>query len=54
VFYGMELERKAILIGMPGMIELDLAVHPKSQNWHYSIREHDLQVVSPKRFAKIA
>jgi hypothetical protein len=42
------------LIGMPGMIELDLAVHPKSRNWRYSIGEHDLQVVSPKRFAKIA
>ena len=39
---------------MPGMIELDLAVHPKSRNWRYSIGEHDLQVVSPKRFAKIA
>ena len=36
------------------MIELDLAVHPKSRNWHYSIGEHDLQVVSPKRFTKIA
>jgi hypothetical protein len=42
------------LIGMLGMIELDLAVHPKSRNWRYSITEHDLQVVSPKRFAKIA
>jgi hypothetical protein len=37
-----------------GMIELDLAVHPKSRNWRYSIGEHDLQVVSPKQFAKIA
>ena len=54
VFYGTELEGEAILIGMPGMIELDLAVHPKSRNWRYSIGEHDLQVVSPKRFAKIA
>jgi hypothetical protein len=54
VFYGMELEGEAILIGMPGMIELDLAIHPKSQNWRYNIGEHDLQVVSPKRFAKIA
>jgi hypothetical protein len=44
----MELEGEAILIGMPGMIELDLAIHPKSRNWHYSIGEHDLQVVSPK------
>ena len=49
----MKLEGEAILIGMPGMIELDLAVHPKSQNWRYSIGEHDLQVVSPKRFVKI-
>ena len=48
VFYSTELEREAILIGMPGMIELDLAVHPKSQNWRYNIGEHDLQVVSPK------
>ena len=54
VFYGTELEVEAILIGMPGMIELDLAVHSKSRNWRYSIGEHDLQVVSPKRFAKIA
>jgi hypothetical protein len=54
VFYGTELEGEAILIGMPGMIELDLAVHPKSRNWRYSIGEHDLQVVSPKRFVKIA
>jgi hypothetical protein len=54
VFYGTELEGEAILIAMPDMIELDLAVHPKSQNWRYSIGEHDLQVVSPKRFAKIA
>ena len=45
VFYGTELEGEAILIGMPGMIELDLAVHPKTRNWHYSIGEHDLQVV---------
>ena len=30
---------------MPGMIELDLAVHPKNRNWRYSIGEHDLQVV---------
>ena len=48
VFYGTELEGEAILIGMPGMIELDLTVHLKSRNWRYSIREHDLQVVSPK------
>ena len=54
MFYGTELEGEAILIGMPDMIELDLAVHPKSRNWRYSIGEHDLQVVSPKRFAKIA
>ena len=53
VFYGTELEGEAILIGMPGMIELDLAVHPKSRNWRYSIGEHNLQVVSPKRFTKI-
>jgi hypothetical protein len=54
IFYGTELEGEAILIGMPGMIELDLAVHPKSRNWRYSIGEYDLQVVSPKRFVKIA
>jgi hypothetical protein len=42
VFYGTELEGEAILIRMPGMIELDLAIHLKSRNWHYSIREHDL------------
>ena len=30
VFYSTELEGEAILIRMPGMIELDLAVHPKS------------------------
>jgi hypothetical protein len=54
VFYGTELEEEAILIGMPDMIELDLTVHPKSRNWRYSIGEHDLQVVSPKQFAKIA
>ena len=48
VFYGMELDGEAILIGMPGMIELDLAIHSKSRNWCYSIEEHDLQVVSPK------
>jgi hypothetical protein len=54
VFYGTELEEEAILIGMLGMIELDLGVHPKSRNWYYSIREHDLQVVSPKQFTKIA
>ena len=54
VFYGMELEGEAILIRMPGMIELDLTVHLKSRNWRYSIGEHDLQVVSPKRFTKIA
>ena len=43
-----------ILIGMPDIIELDLTVHLKSRNWRYNIREHDLQVVSPKRFAKIS
>jgi hypothetical protein len=32
VFYSMKLEEEAILIGMPGMIELDLAVHLKSRN----------------------
>ena len=54
VFYGTELEGEAILIGMPGMIELDLAIHAKSHNWRYSIGEHNLQVVSPKRFVRIA
>jgi hypothetical protein len=54
VFYSTELEGEAILIGMSGMIKLDLTVHPKSRNWHYNIREHDLQVVSLKQFAKIA
>ena len=29
VFYGTELEGEAILIGMPGMIELDLAVQDR-------------------------
>jgi hypothetical protein len=42
VFYGTELEEEVILIGMPGMIELDLAIYPKSRNWRYSIGEHDL------------
>ena len=54
VFYGTELEGEAILIGMPGMIELDLAIYPKSQNWRYSMRKYDLQVASPNRFTKIA
>ena len=54
MFYGTELEGEAILIGILGIIELDLVIHPKSRNWRYSIGEHDLQVVSPKRFAKIA
>ena len=49
----MELEGEAILIRILGMIELDLAIHPKSRNWHYSIGEHNLQVVSSKQFAKI-
>ena len=53
VFYGTELEGEAILIQMPGMIELDLAVYLKSRNWCYSIGEHNLQVVSLKQFAKI-
>ena len=49
----MELEGEAILIGMPGMIELDFAFHPKSRNWYYNIEEHNLQMVSPKPFVKI-
>jgi hypothetical protein len=30
VFYSIELEGEVILIGILGIIELDLAIHPKS------------------------
>jgi hypothetical protein len=53
VFCDTELEEEVILIDMPGMIELDLAIYPKSRNWCYNIGEHDLQIVSPKLFTKI-